>query len=542
MTTATATEVLEFLESTKDIVIDRREIASASFGVIRRNIRRIVVNLSDSDDEEALRIARELRTTLSEWLTVPVAFDNSVSESLASVLGAPDAVQARWGKEIRSYYDLCRESAQDIQREENPVRIQLRTVTEELRAQQREFKIYCHPRSIDHYQALLVEAGCEQLATEIFICTLKAYNETSPFDVLIKVGPLRVRGWGSAPDALVSSPRFKKLVHMVWAGCSNDTDFGYDPVESMHGTLAKDGEESGHEGHSIHRKLNFNTHTSRYGEDPGADADSESNSDELRIFRNLEQSAESRPATLVQVEDSHGILYPPHSRVLSFDCDSTAQSPIMFRIPGDSLVEGMYAIVPDVDDIDLGGLQAERGHFSEIWKARLKALYSADPAKLMIRLRAEGLNLINLSSAIRHWCSPPTTVIHAPQQVKHFEILIKVLEVGDDSAIRVGSRTLPFWQVAWNEVRRSRGEAIQAGFQEQEIVEEELLNVLSQIVPDLRIKASEGAGFNIAIPPQHGIRGTFNFLRIEGIESGFRVPSNYFRVILDLRTVDQWRD
>lgn len=542
MAATTASELFEYLEKNRNIVIDRREITSQSFGTIRRNIRRIVVSLNDSDDEEALRLARELRTVLSEWLTVPVPFDNLIEESLVSIMGDPDAIQARWGKDIREYYELCRNAAKDVLLEENPVRAQLRFVLMDLMAHRQKFKIYCHRRSIDHYQTILAEQCLDILPAETFLNTLKSYRETPPIDVLIKMGPLRVRGWGSAPDALVSSPRFCNLIQIVWAGCNDDADFGYDPVANASTPVSDGAVGTDAIRQNVYSHLNIKTIISRYGDDRSALNSTDNDLDELQIFRNLEQTAERRPATLVHVEGIHGIFYPPHSRVLSFDCDTAAQSPVMLRIPGDSLLDGMYVIVPVVDDVDLGGLQAKHGHFSEIWKGRLKELYTAAPDKLIARLRTAGLDLVNLSAAIRHWYSPPSTVIHAPQQVKHFEILINVL--GVDHQVENGTARYmpPFWQIAWNEVRRSRGEAIQAGFQEQEIVEEQFIHVLSQLVPELRERACKSTGFNLAIPDQYGIRGTFNFLRIEEIESGFRVPSTYFRIIHDIRTVDQWRD
>jgi len=541
MTTVTASELFQYLESHQNIEIDRREILSFSFGTIRRNIRRIVVSLYDSDDEEALRLARELRAMLSEWLTVPAPFDKVIEESLVSTMGPPEAVQARWGKDILECYELCRNAAQKIQSEESPVRAQLRIVLMDIRARRQRFKIYCHRRSIDHFQTILAEEHQELLPAEIFLNTLKGYRETGPLDVLIKMGPLRVRGWGSVPDALVSSPRFSKLIQVVWAGCNDDADFGYDPAANAGMAGSDDAADVGMPKQNIYSQMNIKTAVTRYGNDPGAFNLTDNDLDDLRIFSTLEQTAEYRPATLVHVEDLHGIFYPPHSRVISFDCDPASQSPVMLRMPGDSLIEGMYVIVPVVDDVDLGGIHARHGHFSEVWKGRLKEHYSAAPDKLIARLRAAGLNLVNLSAAIKHWCSPPSTVIHAPQQVKHFEILINVLEVNHDVEVGTAHHMQPFWQIAWNEVRRSRGEAIQAGFQEQEIVEEQLLHVLSQLVPELRERASRSAGFNLAIPPQHGIRGTFNFLRIEEIETGFRVPNAYLRIIHDIRTVDQWR-
>jgi len=52
------------------------------------------------------------------------------------------------------------------------------------------------------------------------------------------VGPLRSKGWGSAPDAILSAPRFARLIQIVWSGCGDEEDFGYDPV-AVQGSTAR---------------------------------------------------------------------------------------------------------------------------------------------------------------------------------------------------------------------------------------------------------------------------------------------------------------
>src|SRR5690606_17542437 len=123
-----------------------------------------------------------------------------------------------------------------------------------------------------------------------------------------------------------------------------------------------------------------------------------------------------------------------------------------------------------------------------VWKTRLNSEYSNDPEGLVERLWDAGLELLGLHSCIRHWCKTATTVIHAPQQKRHFEILISVLGIGFGAHEERWARRAAWWQYAWDEIRCARGEAIQTGRQEQQIVDQQLLEALGNLGDDIRGK------------------------------------------------------
>ena len=480
---------------------------------------------------QTLDISDRLRALLSEWLTVPIPFDRSVRGAVSDVLGQAETVQGRWGADIRKLYETALRSADDISSAENPLREKLRSVLGELLAQEQTFKIYCHRRARPYFESILIFQGKSSLLENAFLHSVRDYRETEPFDVLIKIGPFRIRGWGSAPDALITAPRFGTIIQIVWAGCGDDPGFGYDPVSPL---AADDSSQPSR------RPAEWIKRVTRIGEDPEAVVGYSSETDELMSFTAMNQPREKRPAKLLQIDGEHGILYPPHSRVLSFNPNPTASDPIGRRIPGETLVEGMFVIMPLIGNVDLGGVQAEHGYYSKLWKAKLDSEFLTDAPHLIKRLREAGLNLVHLDAAIINWAKPPSTVIHAPQQRKHFEILLRVLGFhGDDNN---GQLNNSFWRLAWNEVRRSRGEAIQAGFQEQEIVEEQLIAILRKLLPGIREHALANNGFNLAIPDGNGIKGLVLFLRVCGIEEGFNVPGTELRVVRELSVIDQWRE
>jgi hypothetical protein len=532
----TTSQLFDFLDERSVFTIERHEIASAAFGDLRRCLRFMIVGLSEGGDCEAKEIAVRLRSVISEWLTVPVNFDDAVLCALRE-MGEPSAIEARWGRAIRSHFEDAYRTAEDLMARESPLRFALSYHIETLREAGRTYRIFCHRRSRQHFESLSSEFSIAMVPEHVFIHSVVDYRETEPFDALLKVGPLRSRGWGSAPDALLTAPRFDTLVQVVWSGCGDEPGFGYDPVVPP---LPDDGSkgndsEAGRCNQSL--KLRWTVKENRSQDNTTSALGDDPDVNDFEVFNKLAQPGDLQRATLVQVDEAHGILYPPHSRVLSLDDGPHA---IGHRLPGETLQEGMFVILPVVNDVRLAGLQAEDGRFSRLWKERLNAEYRLDPAGLARRLRDAGLQLLQLRPRIEHWCRPPSTVIHAPQQMRHFEILIKVLGLEFDDGPDAGRPGATWWQFAWDEIRRARGEAIQTGFQEQQIIDEQLLVALQALDVEIRANICSRA-FLLAIPPTQGLSGVFKFYRVLAIEEGFQAPPGELKLLCELSRIDQWR-
>ena len=126
-----ASQVFGFLEQRPTCSIEKHEIHLGAFSVLRRSICLIVVRLNEDGDDESQEIADRCRTLLSEWLTVPVPFDDSFLES-TSALGDADAIDRRWGHEVRTAYDHACGAARLLQRAENPARGEVRNAVRQL--------------------------------------------------------------------------------------------------------------------------------------------------------------------------------------------------------------------------------------------------------------------------------------------------------------------------------------------------------------------------------------------------------------------------
>jgi hypothetical protein len=531
----TPTEIIDFIDQNHNFLIERREIYSPFFSTLRKNIRSIITRLREGDETDSQEIADVLRAHLSEWLTVPVSFDGALLESI-SALGDADAVERRWGEEVRRGYDLACEVALEMQGVENPVRVQIRDTIRQLRTLGKVWRIYCHRRSRLHFESIFQD---DPLSEGSFLHSVRDYREASPFETLIKVGPLRSRGWGSAPDALLSAPRFAKLVQVVWSGCADEEDFGYDPVARSAAGTAITG--TGFIGRQILRgAISWTRDVKQYGNSSDSAASSR-DLDDLAFFHELSRSTEMRRATLVQIDEDDGILYPPHSQVATFDPTAHIDDPIGYRFPGETLSEDMFVIWPLLGAADLGALRAGEGHYSRIWKERLRDKFRYNPDDLLRRLREGGIELRNLRSCVRQWCRKPSTVIHAPQQRRHFEILISILGIDHDATGDSSTLRRPWWEYAWNEIARARGEAIQTGMQEHEIIDEQLFVLLKELLPEIQSQAQTQNIFQVEIPPDKPLQGGVRFYKVRSVEEGFLAPEPIMKVITDLDTAEQWR-
>jgi hypothetical protein len=273
----------------------------------------------------------------------------------------------------------------------------------------------------------------------------------------------------------------------------------------------------------------------------GDDFLSTSEPDEFQFLRNFDQPPGARAAILAQTDESNGILYPVNCEVLSFDPRIASDHAISRRIPGDTLSEGAFIIFPLVEELIFSEHQAHEGKFSRIWKAKLEEKLNRDAGGFIKRLKAGGIELRHLRNCAENWCKPPTTVIHAPLHSKHFKILVETLGIEFDKDIRAASQRAPWWQYAWDEIRRARGEAIQTGLDEHELVAEQLACLLTEMLPKIRETSVCEDNFTVPIPANTSVRGVFRFSKIIVLEPGFSAPDHRLKTIDRLRDLERWR-
>ena len=550
-----ASRVFEHLEHHRILRIARHEVASHPFTRLRRAMYGLAVGLNDEDSGD-VELSDRLRQCLSEWLTVPVPFA-SLRATALDELGDPGFVEIRWGDDMRRYLDAARQSLSVLQRMESPLRAQLSCEIRDASRGRLPCRVYCHRSATEHFISCAAEAGCT-LGPNDFIHSLRDYRNAEPFGALIKVGPLRARGWGSVPSACVNAPRYSELVQVVWTGMDDEPGFGDDPLvtpwtgasASGESTRDQNGSGPGRGTGTItdtapsawSRTVIVHEDRSKF-DDAKQPASDESSPDELEIFARMDRPQSPRRVLLLHIGGNLGLLYPPHAEVLLSAPGASTPDAISRSTLAEVDPCGRFLVRADVGDVNLGAHLTDHGWYSTRWKAELKRQFDWHEEGLLRRLRAAGITLRNLRECVVHWIQRASTVIHAPQRRRHFELLIDVLEMETREPQPTGGRKTagPWWRAAWHEVAASRGLAIQFGLQEQEIIGEEVDRIVLTILPEVQQQVETGEPFRVAIPPGHSLQGSISFLPIREVEEGFCVPDSALKSLIHISEAEKWR-
>jgi hypothetical protein len=536
MNIGTSLGVLEFLTHEQSFQRTRYEVHSGAFSRLRRSVRGIILALKESNDEWIDEQLLRLQRQLAQWLTTPGSFQGDAADELIDLLGEVERLCSRWGKEVLGLVDAAMSAASIMARSETALQAQTRHVISSLLNQGCDFRILCHRTGREHFHRCLPESGERLLLEGRFLHSARDYRQSPPFDVLVKVGPLRTEGWGASPSSILSAPRFRELQQIVWHPTADDPGFGVDPVLSAIEEPPQDA--SPRLEVELPGAIRWTTRPIPSGDSPEDEPPDEADgADDLGLLSTVgrEDSLPTRKAVLLIVEGGRGVLYPPGASVLIFDPAATGERRFEERQAGDEVERGTFLVWPRIREDDSPDFSGAEARLLEVWRSRLSAELSRDPEGLARRLRAAGLNLAHPEAAARNWSRAPTTVIHAPKQKRHFNLLMKVLGIP-----KVEGRA-QIWHLAWQEVCRSRGEAIQAGMQEHARLIERCISVL-RAREDLSAQVQpEVSEFVIELSNEGGLYGTVHFLRIEGVEDGYRAPDAELRQMHDLDEAVRWR-
>lgn len=530
----TTTTLFDVYGDGQPISHHRHEFEVFEFQIVRNNLRNILFKFWETDDFESHDIADRIQHSVSEWLTVPSRFDDAFLEPL-SLLGELVAVEARWGKEIRLLLEEAQEAGRSLCSIESPMRAAITSEIEAVWEEGGTFRIFCHRKGIPHFETLLPDELKGTSDRSIYLHSLRDLLDLPPIDRLFKVGPLRSRGWGATPDAIVTAPRFSRFEQFTWRGCNDEAGFGFDPVASLN-------EQTPKEAFGI--RWVTCSHPSTFAVNvPTRPVEA---ADDLQVFREmgkeraLKSSEDRTPAIRLQIDNDNCVFHHPHTEVMCFD-PAPGSSSIESAIPVENLRPEVYILRPLLaDDVDLGELSAKHGHYTKIWKDRLIELTRISSTDVCSQLRARGVKLVHLESAIEKWCAPPTTVIRSPQQMRHFQILVEVLGLENTPIHRSRGSRRSFWESAWDEIRQSRGEAIQEGTLHQQIVRDQLALILQSHLQPLRSLAAKSDEFSFEIPPSSGLCGDVFFNKVYGLDKGYRIPKFLFGQVLGIHRTAQW--
>ncbi len=528
-------EVFELLESCDVFVRSRREVGSVAFSRLRRAVRGLIVALRDSNDDWIEDQLLRLQRLLARWLTSPCSFQGDSADELIGCLIEVERLCTRWGGEVKVHIEAALSAAELMAKSETPLQRETRAVIEAMLAQNRSFRILCHRSVRQHFLNCLATTERDLITDRNFLHSGREYRDCDVFEVLIKVGPLREEGWGSAPSSILSSPRFRELEQITWYATYDDPRFGLDPM--LHMISVEEQTQKNHTYRELPGHVRWKLNNIPCGEEVFDDPLDEAGIDDLSLLSvsGLAAIDAHRSAVLLILDGRRGILYPQGASALIYDPTGSADREISERQVGDEVSRGVFLVWPRLNDDEEHGSEGVSGQHHEVWRSLLSAEIARNSSDLAQRLRAAGLNLAYPEAAVRNWVRPPSTVIHAPKKKRHFDILMKVL------GAHQASGNPRFATEAWLEVRQSRGEAIQAGVNENARLIKRCINVLQMSIDQIVENNLRSSEFKVELNGEGGLYGTVYFMHIEGIEDGYRAPDSELRQLIELDDSVRWR-
>lgn len=518
--------VLDFLEGSGAFELARCEVSCSAFFQLRSAVRRLITTLKETPDEWIHEQLLRLQRLLARWLTAPSSFQGDAAQEVLDALSDIEHLTRSWPASISQEVERAFSGVIDLSLAETALQRETGAAISRLVESSTDFRIYCHRSSVPLFTGLLA-AGAADLTPDRFLHSPRQYRDSPPFEVLVKVGPLRTTGWGSAPSALLSAPRFSRLTQIIWAGTADEPQFGRDLVVGGDADFLRTAPNSTF---TLPGSIRWQVSATSAGAMAAIEDEPVSDDLDLLPASQIAELEARRQSVLLLFGGKKGVLYPRNATVLVFDPLEAHRESVREAQVSEELRPGMFLIWPRVQEGQAAEMEAAFGGQHYVgWKGALRHELSRDAAGLVRRLRAAGLNLAHLEAAARHWSKEPTSVIHAPQMRRHFSILLSVL--GFERRVAIA---------AWSEVARSRGEAIQAGVQEHSRLMQLSVATLRSISAEIEAAAQRSTEFNVLTPEHAPIFGAFFVMRIEGIEDGYRAPEGVLREIISSEEAEQW--
>ena len=489
---------------------------------LRRCLREMAYDL-DRDDDRQGALYRSMFALISEIQVSPLNFDEQFCAKVEALFDGGVADEITWGRGVSERFARAKSIAYDLVGELNPLVIELIKSMRASVCSGHSFAVSCASRDRDIIRHIMEEAG---LPAAPIVTSDADFSLLPVVDTMFRLGPLLSWGRGVAPAAILSAPRFCTLAQFVWAGTSDDSDFGDDPLNEFergndrlfsqvvtwefkrHAVIVEWGKPILHPSSTVvHAPEN-----------------------DFEVFRR--ERGDLRAAVMIRIDNRLGVLWPPSSSVVSYTPGhGLDEQPVVMQAAG-GLRPGQYlAYVKQVGDEECHSNQVTEERSTQ-WKSALSAALTCDADALKRRLELAGVRISSLAQRMRYWAEPPSTVIHAPQSEEHFRVLCNELGLNSTPA---GGRIRDFWQLAWDDIRLSRGEAISAGVDRNEAFDRHLLLVLGQRLresPQLQIN---GERVSLELPSiRDGEVMKLDLYQVQALEDGFRAPIAALKTIREI--------
>lgn len=500
---------------------------SPLFSAIRQHMRALHSLLYRPDgDVYQNEPAMMVRFEMQKWLTSPLMPDIGLFQRCG--LADDGRIRRQWGGQAAQTVELLKDLITRYAETGSVLNTEFVRLFVDLVGEYAEdrIRIWCHHRERDLYRDLL--EGLAELDDGVFVSTLAEYRKSPPADALIRFGPLRTSGFGSVPEALVTSPSYRRLVRLVWAGLEDEDGFADDPVQPAHNYLATMS--------SVRNTITGNPGT------VAAPLESKPADDLVYLDQKMPVGKTLHRCALVEFPAEYGVLLRPGSSLLVFTPNCTGAEAVGYRHIGD-VEAGDYLLIHDAD-ADLGdvSVDATKAPLAALWKKALADAWRRHPGVCAQKMQQAGIGLQDLSRAVQKWTAMNGTVIRAPLRKKHFEALLtKVLDPELIPSVVVNGRTVPGWRLAWREIESTRVSAIQHGAVENAIVNEQLVAELLKDLPAIRDLISLDDVHRHLLQPGSGLTGSVAFKPVISLSPDFAAPAELLGKPLKLPIAEQFR-
>lgn len=533
---------LELFARTTDIgpkLLQRVEVSQSAalnyVTAISRLILQLRQDISDSGMIRELWMARDrVLLSLNEY------DEGSIVGPLAR-LGTTASVAAQWGDNTAHQFRQAVDAGVRLIEGPNYLRSQVRELLEgSLAENHADVRMFCH-RADRPDEGFLESVGSCTSSFDL-LHTLPEYARSEPFDVLLKVGPLRAMGRGKLPDAVLIAPKFAHLIQVVLAGVSDETDYPYEPIDRNRSRWSEiAGPPEGRSRMVLSSGLEWVRETIRIGDsDMGA-----IDIDDRQLFAsqpyNDSPDTELCDAVLLALGDDLAVLLPQQADEMVWSPDLVDGQAVAMRSLSGQVHPGMWWVRREVSAPELSLLKARDGQRSKRWKLVLAAILGNRPVPLEQTLRRHGISVQDLQTRMREWCKSAGTVIAAPQSRSDFAILMNVLEPWVDDPQGVGVPSRRWVSEAWSEVARSRSAATTTGMVEHDLVDQELLVLLNATLTRSDAGMSKAPPIRVNMEAGGLLEGYVDLYPIQAVERGYACLRSRVRQIITLEEAAQWQ-
>lgn len=389
-----------------------------------------------------------------------------------------------------------------------------------------QIRIVCRSSDKQLFQNLLT--GQVVLEDHHFISGIESYRESASFEVLFRVGSFRREGMQKIAPAILTAPKYKKLVRFCWDRTMDEEGVASDPVVAELDYLEL-------------------MPVTKHQLDDGSVATSLIDTNELdqlmaRGFFDEQQSDSAPVSCLRLVLPGHqAVLFRRgHSQLIYQNVEGHDE---VLSIKARDIKPGDYWVETDVE-VDLGKeeINPEDYPMAQIWKAALSDLYRRNPSLCVTLMSNAGIRLKDLHKAAKNWGRFYKYTVNAPQKKLYFKALLEqVLSQNIWEGFSLAAPQYSVSENAWNELSSYKSQMIEDGQLGHQIVSEQLQSELSKALRAyFSVLSRLESSFPFTLPDDSGLSGKVVFRKVQRVDRGFRATEENLSKLMDVEVSEQF--